>query len=172
MEINTSSNLSYLNNQKLTSNKVEVKKTDDKLSKEEKEKVTQLKKEDRRVRTHENAHKAAAGNLSKGSPNYDYKMGPDGKKYAVSGNVHIDSAEVPNDPEATIEKAQNIKKVAMAPADPSGQDLKVAREASRMESKARKELVENDNEDNNSIQQKLNSTYNSENSKSNYDVFV
>lgn len=86
--------------------------------------------------------------------------------------MHIDSAEVPNDPEATIEKAQNIKKAAMAPADPSWQDLKVAREASRMESKARKELVENDNEDNNSIQQKLNSTYNSENFKSNYDVFV
>lgn len=145
MEIKTSSNISSLNNQQLTTNKVnsdkvEVKKTDE-LSKEEKENVTKLKKEDQRVRTHENAHKSAAGTLSKGSPNYKYEFGPDGKKYAVSGDVHIDSAEVPNDPEATIEKAQKIKRAAMAPADPSSQDQKVASEASRMEAKARQELL-------------------------------
>lgn len=37
-----------------------------------------------------------------------YKTGPDGVKYAVSGEVLIDTSRVPGDPQATLQKAQLI----------------------------------------------------------------
>lgn len=109
-------------------------------SDKEKLEIEKLKREDKRVRMHEAAHKAAAGSLAKGQPNYKYKIGPDGKKYAVAGHVQIDISEVPDNPEATLRKAQKIKSAALAPAEPSAQDIKVAAEASRMEAKARSEI--------------------------------
>ncbi len=112
------------------------------ISSEEKKQVEQLKKRDAEVRRHEQAHKAAAGQFASGGPSYDYQTGPDGKQYAVGGEVQIDTSEVPNDPQATIKKAQQIKRAALAPKDPSSQDRKVAAEASKMETKARQELAD------------------------------
>ena len=115
------------------------------LSDKEKIQVERLKKEDERVRTHESAHKSAAGSLANGAPNYKFKLGPDGKRYAIGGHVKIDISEVANNPEATIRKAQQIKTAALAPAEPSAQDQKVAVQASRMEAKARQELSKTNN---------------------------
>jgi len=112
------------------------------LTPEKEKQIEQLKKRDAEVRRHEHAHKAAAGQYASGGPSYDYQTGPDGKQYAVGGEVQIDTSEVPNDPQATIKKAQQIKRAALAPKDPSSQDRKVAAEASKMETKARQELAE------------------------------
>ena len=112
------------------------------LSADEKKQVEQLKRRDSEVKRHEQAHKAAAGQFASGGPSYEYQTGPDGKQYAVGGEVQIDTSEVPNDPQATIQKAQQIKRAALAPKDPSAQDRNVAAEASKMESKARQELAD------------------------------
>ncbi len=112
------------------------------LTPEKEKQIEQLKKRDAEVRRHEHAHKAAAGQYASGGPSYDYQTGPDGKQYAVGGEVQIDTSEVPNDPQATIKKAQRIKRAALAPKDPSSQDRKVAAEASKMETKARQELAD------------------------------
>ncbi len=112
------------------------------LSQEEKEAVEKLKRVDREVRTHEMAHKAAAGSFAKGAASFDYTIGPDGKKYAVGGHVNIDTSAVPNNPEATIRKAKAIRSAALAPANPSSQDRSVAASAVKMESKARIKLRE------------------------------
>lgn len=114
--------------------------------KEEKE-VRGLKQRDAEVRRHEQAHKAAAGSYAKGGPNYEYVTGPDGKRYAVGGEVQIDTSKVSDDPEATIKKAQTIRRAALAPQDPSSQDRSVAAEASRMESDARQELAKQKTEE-------------------------
>lgn len=149
----------------LNENKKEVN-----LSDKEKAQVDKLKKEDQRVRTHEQAHKSAAGNLSSGGPNYTYKVGPDGKRYAVAGDVHIDSAEVPNDPEATVSKAQKIKAAALAPAEPSQQDLKVAAQARKMEMKAKQELLKKTND--NSSDEKISYVYKKEENKARFDFTI
>lgn len=112
------------------------------LTAEEKKKVAELKKRDAEVRRHEQAHKAAAGQYAAGGPKFKYETGPDGKKYAVGGEVQIDTSEVKGDPEATLRKAQVIRKAALAPKEPSAQDRKVAAEAARMEAKARREIAE------------------------------
>jgi len=118
------------------------------LSDEEKAYLEKLKKRDQEVRSHEQAHKFAAGTLAVGSPNYEYKIGPDGKRYAVGGNVRIDTSKVPDDPEATIEKAKKIRRAALAPADPSPKDRQVAAAAAKLEQEARAELQQKKKEEN------------------------
>ena len=110
------------------------------LSEEEQQQVEKLKARDREVRAHEQAHKAAAGGYATSGPTYEYQSGPDGKRYAVGGEVGIDTSPVSGDPEATIRKAQVIRRAALAPAEPSSQDQRVAAQAARMEAEARQEL--------------------------------
>lgn len=112
-----------------------------KLNEEEVKEVEDLKKRDGEVRQHENAHMAAAGTYSQGV-SFEYEAGPDGRRYAVGGEVKIDTSEVPNDPDATIAKAGVIRKAATAPAEPSAQDRQVAAAASKMEANARTEKMQ------------------------------
>jgi hypothetical protein len=98
-----------------------------------------LSARDREVRAHEQAHAAVAGAYA-GNTTYKFVKGPDGVSYAVGGEVSINTSAIPNDPEATIRKAQQIRNAANAPADPSPQDRSVAARAARMESEARAQL--------------------------------
>lgn len=126
------------------------------LSQEEKQEVSELKETDRKVRSHEQAHMAAGGNLVKGAASFEYKTGPDGHRYAIAGEVTIDTSEVEGDPQATILKAAHIRRAALAPADPSAQDRAVAAEAATMAYRARMELqTQNDNTKNQSQPQGL-----------------
>jgi hypothetical protein len=111
------------------------------LSEEQQQQVAELKNRDREVRAHEQAHMAVAGPYARGGPTFSYQEGPDGKQYAVGGEVSIDTSPVSGDPEATIQKAQQIRAAALAPARPSGQDQRVAAAATQMEAQARAELA-------------------------------
>jgi hypothetical protein len=113
---------------------------DQQLSDEQRQQVLELQARDREVRQHEQAHLAAAGPYAKGGPKYTYQKGPDGRQYAVGGEVSIDTSPVDGDPEATIAKARIISQAASAPADPSSQDRAVAAAAGKMEAEARREL--------------------------------
>lgn len=106
---------------------------------QEQQEIRKLAARDREVRSHEQAHAAVGGKYA-GSPVYEFVRGPDGVSYAVGGEVSIDTSPIPGDPEATIAKAQQIRRAANAPAEPSPQDRRVAAEASLMEADARAEL--------------------------------
>lgn len=121
------------------------------LTDEEQSEVEQLKARDTEVRTHEQAHQSAGGSYA-GSPQYEYKTGPDGNKYITDGHVNIDIGKE-STPEKTIEKMRTVISAAHAPAEPSGQDLKVAAEAQQKMSEAQQELSEENTKENN---QKLN----------------
>ncbi|MEM9171140.1 MAG: putative metalloprotease CJM1_0395 family protein [Pseudomonadota bacterium] len=102
--------------------------------------VDALKARDREVRAHEQAHLAAAGQYATGGIQYTYKRGPDGRFYAVGGEVSVDTSEVPNDPEATLAKAIVLRRAALAPAEPSQQDRAVAAQMTQMAAEARQEI--------------------------------
>ena len=102
--------------------------------------ISQLKARDTEVRAHEMAHLAAAGSYARGGMSFSYQTGPDGKQYAVGGEVGIDTSPVAGDPQATLQKAQVIQRAALAPAQPSGQDIKVAAAAQKMMIDARAEM--------------------------------
>ena len=75
---------------------------------QEQQQIKELKARDTEVRIHEQAHASVGGKYA-GSPSYEYQRGPDGTNYAVGGEVQIDVAEIPGDPQATIEKMQTVR---------------------------------------------------------------
>ena len=107
----------------------------------EQRKLAELKKRDAEVRSHEQAHASAGGDLA-AAPSYKFELGPDGKQYAVGGEVNIDLAMVPGDPQATIVKMQKVRAAALAPADPSSADRSVAVEATKRILQAQTELAQ------------------------------
>ncbi|MBT8330957.1 MAG: hypothetical protein KJP06_01390 [Deltaproteobacteria bacterium] len=111
------------------------------LGEEDKREVEKLRKRDQEVKAHERAHMAAGAGVVMGGANYKYEHGPDGKMYAVGGEVKIDTSKE-NDPEATIRKMQQVKKAALAPAQPSAKDRSVAAQAAQIEAEARIESQE------------------------------
>ena len=68
------------------------------------------------MRAHEAARRAAAGGLG-GAASFSYETGPDGKRYAVGGEVPV-SLRSGRTPEETIANAQTVRSAALAPADP------------------------------------------------------
>jgi len=109
------------------------------LSEEEQQQLAELKARDREVRAHEQAHKNAGGPYT-GAPSYEYTRGPDGGQYAVSGQVTIDASPIAGNASATISKMEIIVRAALAPAEPSGQDMKVAAQARAAKTEAQAEL--------------------------------
>ena len=110
------------------------------MSEEELQQVRELADRDREVRAHEQAHKSVGGQYA-GGMSFEYQQGPDGNRYAVGGEVSIDTSPE-RDPNATISKMRQVRAAAMAPAEPSGQDRSVAAAASAKEAEARKELAQ------------------------------
>lgn len=103
--------------------------------------IQELQARDREVRAHEQAHVAAGGNLVISGPSYTYQRGPDGRAYAIGGKVQLDVSEVANDPEASLQKSEKIRRAALAPIDPSPQDMKVAASAGQMAARARLDIA-------------------------------
>jgi hypothetical protein len=105
--------------------------------------IAELASRDRKVRAHEQAHAGVAG-VHAGTPSYSYTRGPDGRHYALAGDVAIDLGPVANDPEATLRKMEVVLRAALAPADPSAQDRRVAAQAQAQAQmvQARVELAE------------------------------
>jgi len=112
------------------------------LSPEAEKEIQGLKQRDAEVRAHEQKHIAASGGHSSGAPSYTYVKGPDNKQYVAGGSVSIDTSPIAGDPEATIKKAEIVRKAALAPGNPSAQDKSIAASASAMASEARIELRE------------------------------
>jgi len=102
--------------------------------------IKSLQSRDREVRAHEQAH-AAVGGPTTGAPSYTFEVGPDGKKYAVEGEVSVDLSPVKGNPRATITKMQKVYNAALAPANPSIQDTRVANRAAQLIAQAQSELL-------------------------------
>lgn len=107
--------------------------------------IEQLKARDQEVRVHEQAHASTGGQYA-GAPQYEYTTGPDNKRYVTDGEVSIDVSEEKT-PEETLKKMEQVRAAALAPAEPSSQDLKVAAEASQKATEARSEIAKGQSED-------------------------
>lgn len=102
--------------------------------------VRELERTERKVREHEQAHLSAGRELITSGPNYSYTYGPDGRQYVTAGEVGIDTSPE-SKAEANIDKGRRIQITALAPADPSPQDYRVASVGSQLESQGRTDLV-------------------------------
>jgi hypothetical protein len=112
---------------------------DTELTPEEKKRIAELKRIDAEVRAHEQAHITVGRGLVTSGPNYQYTYGPDGKQYAVAGEVGIDTSPE-QEPQENIDKGLHIQATALAPIDPSPQDYSVAASGKNLEQQGRTDL--------------------------------
>ncbi|MCW9014426.1 MAG: putative metalloprotease CJM1_0395 family protein [Gammaproteobacteria bacterium] len=119
----------------------EDKQIEQKIRQQENQILQQLQARDREVRAHEAAHIAAGRPYVLSGPSYTFQRGPDGRSYAIGGEVQLDVSEVSNNPEASLTKAETVRQAALAPIEPSPQDLRVAANATQMAAQARIEIA-------------------------------
>jgi hypothetical protein len=105
----------------------------------EREAVQELKRIEQEVIAHEAAHQAAGGRFA-GAVSYSYTQGPDGKRYITGGEVPI-HVPASDDPEQTLRDMEQVRRAALAPGNPSGQDLSVAAAAAAIAAQARQQLA-------------------------------
>lgn len=96
---------------------------------EVKREIANLKQTEQEVITHENAHKAAGAGVT-GAVTYTHMTGPDDQRYINGGEVAIQMPAATDDPDETIALLEKVRQAALAPAQPSPQDLRVAASAS------------------------------------------
>lgn len=135
---NASNNVDSVDNQ--TFENTEPKNEESAQAKNDEKMIQELKLRDQEVRAHEQAH-AVRGGATTGAPSYEFQIGPDGKKYAVGGEVSVDLSPVAGDPKATIAKMEQVHAAALAPNEPSTQDIKVAARATEIKLQAQLELA-------------------------------
>lgn len=116
------------------------------FSEDELREIEQLAARDREVRAHEQAHVSVGGQYT-GAASLSFQEGPNGVRYAIGGEVSISSGAVPGDPQATVAKAQQVQRAALAPADPSTQDRMVAANAARLALEARADISQQQTEE-------------------------
>jgi len=108
------------------------------LSEDEQRLIKALHARDSEVKAHESQHQAAGGGMV-GAASYTYQQGPDGKMYAIGGEVSI-TTPTGSSPQERIRNAQTVMASAMAPGNPSPQDSAVAASAKMMQIQAQQEL--------------------------------
>lgn len=98
----------------------------------------QLELSQTQIQRHIESHRAVTTQHSS-PPNYQYQP-LDGALYIVLGDVVFDTSAEPNNPQATLEKAQLIRMASMAPIDPSLQDRNASQQAMMMVTQAKGEI--------------------------------
>jgi len=121
-----------------SSPKKEEKKSANELSSVEQRVVKELQARDSEVKAHEAAHQASGGGMT-GAASYTYQQGPDGKMYAIGGEVSI-SMPSGGSPQENLRNARQLAAAALAAGSPSPQDHAVASSARMMEMKALQQL--------------------------------
>lgn len=106
------------------------------LTPQQQAEIADLEARDRDVHARERALLGAAGPAATGGAAFTYETGPDGKLYAIGGDVSIDVSAVADDPATTIRKMEHVRRAALAPPDPSPHDRRVAAEAAEIEARA------------------------------------
>ncbi len=114
------------------------------LSPDEQRLIKALESRDKEVKAHEAAHQAAGGGMT-GAASYTYQIGPDGKMYAIGGEVSINTP-TPSSPKEALKIARQVAAAALAVGEPSPQDFAVAASARMMEVQAQQDLAKEERE--------------------------
>lgn len=132
LEKNETSNETKNNPQQKNENTTE-------LTTDEKAELAKLQSVDSKVRAHEAAHQSGAA--ASGGASFTYVKGANGVMYAVGGEVPV-RMQSGSTPQETMANAQGVISTALAPADPSAQDISVASKARVMLMKAQQEFAQ------------------------------
>ncbi|HNW34532.1 MAG TPA: putative metalloprotease CJM1_0395 family protein [Candidatus Ozemobacteraceae bacterium] len=99
--------------------------------------IAELQRQDTFIRRYAESRALAVGTPA----TYQLVLGPDGKRYAVSGSVDLRAYQTPGDPQATVREARYIQRIAQSGPSLSPADRSAAVEARRLEWEAQRELL-------------------------------
>lgn len=105
---------------------------------EVKQEIKDLMTTEREVVAHEQAHKAVGAGVT-GPISYTQEQGPDDQLYITGGEVSI-QAPPTNSLDEKLQVLEKVRQAALAPANPSPQDLRVAASATAQIQAVRSEL--------------------------------
>lgn len=97
---------------------------------DEQRELRELRETDRQVRRQQRIHATMAGSTAPTGAEYEFSVGPDGRRYAVSGDVRIQLSSGDN-PEESIRLAKEAYRAATVPRTPDARDRSIAAEAAR-----------------------------------------
>lgn len=112
---------------------------------EVKKELEQFRQTEKEVIAHEMAHKAVGSGVT-GPITYSHTIGPDNQRYIVAGEVSIDARSGAT-PEETVAILEKVRQAALAPAEPSPQDLRVAASAVAQIQQAKGEQISEQDEE-------------------------
>ncbi len=115
----------------------------DELSQPDRARVNEMQARDASVRREEQAHAAAAGSMA-GPIQYEYGVGPDGRRYVVNGRVPISATAPAGDPAAAERMGRKLSTAAMAAQAPSAADYSAAAEGYRVAGDAQRAAASED----------------------------
>lgn len=109
------------------------------LSSDDLRRVRELERIDRVVRAQENVLRAVAPDVVRGEPTFEFELGPDGQRYAIEGDSHI---ELPKgaEPRVAAEEASRALRAALAASGGSSADTSIALRAAGIEARARAQI--------------------------------
>lgn len=110
------------------------------LTPAEKQLVASLMSRDREVRQHETRH-YEMGRPYTQLPKYWFVTGPDGRRYVVSGSVSFAFRRFSREAETLLHQMTVLQQAALAPREPSPQDLAVARALGKIIQDLRNQLA-------------------------------
>ena len=96
---------------------------------EVKKEISQLQQTEQEVIQHENAHKSVGAGVT-GAVTYTHTTGPDDQRYINGGEVAIQMPATTGETDETLQLLEKVRQAALAPTEPSPQDLRVAASAS------------------------------------------
>ena len=99
-QFNTQNDAAKDNGQDASAGKENAEEQQQKKQQQVEQQVIEFKQRDSEVRAHEQAHASLGGQYAT-QPEYEYERGPDGRRYAVSGEVSIDISKA-STPEALV----------------------------------------------------------------------
>ncbi len=102
--------------------------------------LQRIKNIDRNVRLHENSHASADGVQTIGTARYKYAEGPDGKLYAVGGEVTV-AVQSSGKPEDNLRAARALRSSALSSDNPSPADFAAAADAGQIEIEALSQMA-------------------------------
>lgn len=100
-----------------------------------------LEQSQREVMAEQIRQSQIAGSYARPIAEFAHELGPDGSRYAVDVTLSFDTSVAGEEPEELLEKAETVRRAALASSDPNTQELMVAAKAAMMATMARARML-------------------------------
>jgi hypothetical protein len=88
--------------------------------------IQKLSQQDTNIRRYERVHLAVAGMVTRGGPYNEYRLGSDGRLYAVGGEVSLNINTGAGNSQQTLTKMEQVRRAALAQANLAIEDQRAA----------------------------------------------